>query len=685
MLPRVYGHKARPVTGESSRTQAEIHARLGAAALQRYVTGPADRAAAEYATAMRELNLALSCLAAGDPMRADVSFDLGATRLAAHSQRCTKPCAATAEFREIVEQIAVGGARPGAPARQLSRYATVLDQLYDHTGDPADIDTAIDWLRRAAADRRLPAAERRRMLVRLAVQHANRGEALRAAQRRSGPGTDSWAAFDTAIRLFDEVLAAGSRRADRRDGDRPADRLDAWLGQLETYYQRGADTARDDDLDRIAAAARSLIGEMTPGYHVRTFALGRAGTALIQRITRLLGEPWDLALNSLVPPGRPDAITAAFGRVPDFGPDLELAIGALGQAVALTDPADRRHQDYTAALFSAHCLRYLAVGAKRDLDEIGRIGLAGVVPDASSLRALAAPGAGSQDVLASTPDATAEAVAALLAQQPPGTARAAARSVLAVARYGIWLRERTGEGLGGSLNDLRLAIAELPSGHPLRARLTLLLVRMLLDRAQLGGDLADGDAALRLLAGLRAQAAVLASPASLPVLLAAAGPPGLSELLAAAPADEAGFPLDLEAAEGTGRLLHGLLTLGMPRLADEAKEGGRADLDAAAVLLRRVADALPAADPRRPDVLSDLGLARLAAGRAATAAEVLREAVAAAAAVPGGHPRQAAILLRAAAARAAAERDAARAAATGEEHAGPRTGAGPHAFDAGSG
>jgi hypothetical protein len=916
MLPGMNRHKVRPVTRESSRTQAEIHARLGAAALQRYVTGPADRADAEYATAMRELNLALSCLEAGDPMRANVSFDLGATRLAAHMRRCGKPCTAAAEFRQIVEQIAVGGARPDAPARQLSLYATVLDQLYDHTGDPADIDVAIDWLRRAAADRRLPEAERRRMLVGLAVQHANRGEALRAAQRRSGPGTDSWAAFETAIGLFDEVLASvdrrGDRRGDRRDGDRPADRLDAWLGQLETYYQRGGDAARDDDLDRMAAAARSLIGEMTPGYHVRTFALGRAGTALIQRIARLLGEPWDLALNSMVLSGRPDAITPAFGRVPGFGPDLELAIGALAQAVALTDPADQRHPAYTAALFSAHCLRYLAMRADRDLAEIGRLGravlghplassgyrrqcgewlllvllwrvagpdaaqapgplagwprpspsadgdldtmlgllagfaaddgerlavalsalftdsvltraegnlsdaelraqyararaaaagLAGVpaahavlllraaeigvqlvyrgagrealaqevaaafraaraglpashplaaqaaasaaafetamrsprdpaagrpepvgsegnsdhvphvpgagsrpgndpggltspasarsgddvppVLDAFSMRALAAPGVGSQDLLAGTPGASAEAVAGLLARQPPGTARAAVRSVLAVARYGLWLRERTGEGLGGSLDDLRVAITELPAGHPLHARLTLLLARMLLDRAQLGGDLADADAALRLLDGLRAQAAAFPPPASLPVLLAAAGPPGLSELLAAAPAGEAGFLLDLDAADGTGRLLRGLLALGMPGLAGEAPGGdGGADLGAAVGTLRRVAGALPATDPRRPDVLSDLGLALCAAGHAVTAAEVLREA--AAAAVPGGHPRQAAILLRAAAALAAAERDAARAAAMGEEDAGRRTGAGPHAPDAGT-
>jgi hypothetical protein len=214
------------------------------------------------------------------------------------------------------------------------------------------------------------------MLVGLAVQYANRGEALRAAQRRSGPGTDSWAAFEAAIKRFDEVLAAADRRGDRRDGDRPADRLDASLGQLQTYYQRGGDAARDDDLDRMAANARSLISGMTPGYHLRPFALGLAGTTLIQRIARLLGEPWDLALNSMVMFGRPDAITAAFGRIPGFGPDLELAIGALAQAVALAEPAEQRHPAYTAALFSAHCLRYLAVRADGDLRDIGRLGRA---------------------------------------------------------------------------------------------------------------------------------------------------------------------------------------------------------------------------------------------------------------------------------------------------------------------
>jgi hypothetical protein len=838
-------------------------------------------------------------------MRADVSFDLGTTRLAAHMRRCAKPCPAAAEFPPIVEQIAVGGSRPDAPARQLSLYATVLDRLYDHTGDPSDIDIAVDWLRRAAGDRRLPDAERRRMLIGLAVQHANRGDALRTALRRSGPGTDSWAAFESAIRRFDEVLAAADRRGDRRDGDRPTDRLDAWLGQLQTYYQRGGDAARDDDLDKMAASARSLISGMIPGYHMRPFALGLAGTTLIQRISRLLGEPWDLALNSMIMSGRPDAIGAAFGRVPGFGPDLELAIGALTQAVRLADPAEQRHPAYTAALFSAHCLRYLAAPGDGDLREIGRLGravlghplassdyrrqcgewmllvllrqaaraetaspggprtgwprlspsadgdldtmlgllaafaaddgehlapvlaailtdsvltrtegnlsdveltahyararetaagLAGVpaahavllfraaeigaqlvyrgaagagladevaaafracraelparhplaaqfaaraaafesarreprgpvtvrpdpggprpadaaaaqgntpdvppVLDVFSLRALAAPGVGSQGLLAGTPGAIAEAAAALLAVQPPGSARAAVLSVLAVARYATWLRERTGQGLGGALDDLRAAIADLPAGHPLRSRLTLLIARMLLDRAQLGGDLADSDAALNLLHGLREAAVAGQAPASLAELLAAAGPPRLSELLAtphAEQAGEAGFLLDLEAAAGTGFLVRGLLTPGI---------GGHADLGSAIDVLRGADSVLPAGDPRRPDVLSDLGLALFAAGQAAAgsgpahpaaggreqggrqpaAVEVLRTAGATAAAVPGGHPRLAAILLRAAAALAAAERDAAGAAATGETDAARRTGADPHALDEG--
>ena len=900
--------------------EAQSHARRGEAALRRYTAGPSAGQDAALTAAVDDLTMALQYLATEDPMRADVSFLLGAARLAAHDKRCAEQCLAPGEFAPIVELIAVGGARDGAPARQLSLYAIVLDKLYDHTRDPADIDIAIDWLGRAARDWRLTEADRRRMLISVAVQHANRGEATRASQGRSGPGTESWAAFETAIRQFEEVLAMIDRKDGSRDAARVTDRLDDWLGQLETYYQRGGGVARDDDLDTMAALARNLVTGMAPGYHARTYALGRAGVTLVQRLARLIGDPWDLALNAAVSSMRPQAISAAVGQVPGFEPDLELAIGALTQAVRLADPLDRRQPTYTAARCAAHGMRYLASFKDDDLQEVGRqcrvllghpqadpsylrqcgewllavlarrvagtgtavgagpgtgwltpapsadgdldtmLGMlagfeaedlamlapalsavrtdfvltrtegdlsnaelnaeyarareaaarlvsvpaahavlllraaeigsqlvcrgaspAGVadevaaafsgarrglpaghplarqvaaraaafesalrkpsrtamsssarpeaadlasphataaqfppVLDVFSVRALAALGVGTQGLLAGTAGRTAEAATALLAGQPRGTARrAAVLSVLALAQYQIWLRERTGDGLGGSLGHVRAALSELPEGHPLRARLTLLLARMLLDRGQTGGNLADADAALALLDGLRALATAGPPPGELAELLAQDGPPELGELLARPPAgpfslaDAAGYRLDLAAAVGSGQLLRGILAGGAPALlgtgSPAGNDGGRAgeDLGTAIDTLQRVAEALPASDTRRPDVLSDLGLALLAAGPQAAdpqsagagargrerrggqpdAAAVLREAVAAVARSPG-HPRQAAILLRAAAALAAAEQATAGTAAT-DDDAGQEASHDPHAADEG--
>jgi hypothetical protein len=881
-----------------SQHEARIRARRGEAAFRRYITGDPAGQDAEYTAAVDDLTLALQCLAAEDPMRADVSFLLGAVRLAAHDQRCAERCPAPGEFAPIVELIAGGGARPDASARQISLYAIALDKLYDHTRDPADIDIAIDWLGRAAADRRLTAADRRRMLISIAVQHANRGMAAQASPGRSGPGTDGWAAFDAAITQFEEVLALARRRGGWRDGTRATDRLDAWFGQLEAYYQRGGGTARDEDLDTITALARDLVTSMVPDYHVRAQALGRAGITLIQRLARLAGDPWDLALNAAVSSMRPEPISAAVARVPGFGSDLELAIVALAQAVRLADPADSRQLIYTAALCVAHGMRYLASFEDDDLQQVGRLcravlghpqadssyrrqcgewllavltrrlarpgtavgaelgtdwlkpspsadgdldtalgmlagfaaedqamlapalsaaltdrvltrsegnlsnaelraeyaraleaaaGLASVpvvhgalllraadigaqlvcrgvapagmanevaaafsgarrnlpgghplarevaaraaafeaalrkppgtapwspvrpersdavVPDATaeklpavlevfSVRALAALGVGTQGWLAGTAGRTAEAATALLARQPRGTARrAAVLSVLALAQYATWLRERVGDGLGGSLDQVRAAMSELPEGHPLRYRLTLLLARMLLDRAQTGGSLADVGAALTMLDGLRALASAGPAPAGLGELLAGAGPPQLGELLAAPPAvplaGATGYRLDLEAAAGAGLLLRGILAGGALGPLDAgspaSNSGGRADqsLGQASAILRGVAGSLPASDPRRPDVLSDLGLALLAAGR--EAAEVLREAAATVATSPG-HPRQAAIFLRTAAALGVAEQ-----ATTGtmavEDHAGQAGGHDPQVVDDGIG
>ena len=349
------------------------YARRGEEALRRYVTASPTSQDAAYAAAAASLTGALGSLPPGDPARADVSFLLGALRLAAHEQRCAEPCQAPGEFPPIVELLAAGGARDGAPARQLLLYAIATDKLYDHTRDPADIAIAIDWLRRAAADRRLPAADRRRMMLNLAVQHANRAEVTRPSDGRPGPGSPCLAALDAAIGQFQEVLAMTARRAGWRDESRATDRLDALLGQLETYYKRGDGAARTEDLDIMAALARDLITGMVPGYHVRPYALGRAGVTLLERLSLVPGGSWDRALNAAVSSLRPDAISAAASVVPGFRPDLELAIRALTHAVRLTDPADRRQLMFTAALCTAHGLRYLAFFSDGDLVEVGRL------------------------------------------------------------------------------------------------------------------------------------------------------------------------------------------------------------------------------------------------------------------------------------------------------------------------
>jgi hypothetical protein len=178
---------------------------------------------------------------------------------------------------------------------------------------------------------------------------------------------------------------------------------------------------------------------------------------------------------------------------------------------------------------------------------------------------------------------------------------------------------------------------------------------MLLDRAQVRGDLADVDAALALLDDLLTQAGAGPAPGDLNELLVAAGPRELRELLTPPTVGQptAGQPgqadagtayrLDLESATGSGLLLRAVLS------------GG--DLSPAIAALRRVAARLPVGSARRADVLSDLGLALLADGRdhavsLGDALDVMREAAEAAAA-PSPHPRRAAILLRTAAVLAA--------------------------------
>jgi hypothetical protein len=118
---------------------------------------------------------------------------------------------------------------------------------------------------------------------------------LREQQQRS----ESLAAFGAAVRQFEEVLGELSGQGGRRDQTRDLDRLDAGLGLLQTYCQRGGERPLDEDLEAMAGLARSLLAAMPADYPPRTYALARCAVLLIERITRRISEDGSL-VNVLV-------------------------------------------------------------------------------------------------------------------------------------------------------------------------------------------------------------------------------------------------------------------------------------------------------------------------------------------------------------------------------------------------
>jgi len=788
----------------------EACAQLGFAALQRYFESGARARNSDYEAAEHYLGTALELLAPDDALRVDVSFALGAIRVADHEIRCARPCPAPAEITPIVTLLAPAGAADGAPLERLYPYAMTVDKLYEHTHDPADIDFAITWLRRAAGHRGLAAGDRRRALICLAVQHASRGDVLRERQRQSGPHTESGAAFEAAVQQFEEVLGDLAGRGRRSDRTRGTDRLDAWLGLLETYYQRGGERPLDRDLDAMAGVARNLIAAMPADYWLRSYALARCGVLLLERISRQVGDPWDAALNTALLLNQPLIIGEAITRVTGARADLGSAIEALDQALGLESDT-RRQPLLAAALCAARAQRYLAWADEEDLREFGRMcrivlghpqtaphyrrtcgefllvvlakqvraayasparsasaglsasadadldimigllerfaeadgdalasilsaALAGTVrvradgelsdaeltaaytrlrkaaaalsaipaaraallhqaamagaelarrsatsaasggqaaplgqaaaahPPAGleefSIRALALPGTASSGRLIRPPGRTAEVLEPLLRQLPHVAAQeAAVRCVLGLAHHARWLRERSHRDLASSIGMVRRAIGLTTGESPLRKRLEQLLAGMLLDRAQLHGDLADVDAALTLLTGLQARADAGSAPGDLNELLLANGPLILSDLLAAPPqGGHAGsYRLELAAASGAALLLRAGLSSAGTSTDDLLPSGAAGDLDRAVDTLQHVIDQMPAGYPREPEVLSDFGMARLAMASGGDSAG-LDAMLAAIAACPPRHPHRAVILLRAATALAAAAR-----------------------------
>lgn len=158
-LPRCYGGEDAEVSA-SGPDNGEACVKLGFAALQRYFESGTGARDPDYDAAEHYLGAALGLLPPGDSLRVDVTFALGAIRIADHETRCAKPCPAADEVAPIVALLAPGGAADGAPLERLYPYALAVDKLYDHTHNPADIELAITWLRKAAGHRRATAGGR---------------------------------------------------------------------------------------------------------------------------------------------------------------------------------------------------------------------------------------------------------------------------------------------------------------------------------------------------------------------------------------------------------------------------------------------------------------------------------------------------------------------------------------------
>jgi hypothetical protein len=856
-----------PLPSAASAMDGRARARIGMAAARRYLNRYPALPGPDFADADRELEAALRGLADADPIRVEAAFMLGAIRAVDHDTRCAQPCPAPDEVAPIVALLAAGrGANDRARPDQLYPYAMIVDKLYEHTDDPADIDLAITWLSRAATHRRMPPADThrrmppadlRRVQMALAVQYANKGADAREAERRTGPGTRSWAAFGAAIGQFKEVLAGLDGRGRRSDTTRNEDKLDALLGLLETYYQRDGEHLPGDDLGVMAVLARELIAGMTSGYRLRGYALGRCGVLLIQGIMHRLGDPWDQALNAAVQSRGSAAIHAAVARVPELNTDLGLAMGALAIALGLEESNSRRQPLLTSAMCAARALRYLVHGYAEDLREFGRLcrmvmghpdidpyyrrscgefllvvlarqlrapaaslaalysaipqlspsghadldmmigllarfgaaegltldpALSWVQAEAMSMRGgeklsdteiasiyarqkaaadtysklpavhaallsqaaitgmeWARRGSGPAGLAAEVAAAFADALRALPASHPiavsiaariaafdisgrasdvtpptvaprPSTdppaylsafnvrtlaslgravngrlavpagqaveiaesmltrpphrpiEEAAIRSVLALALYTRWLRERDDRYLVPSIDQLRCAIDLARHEHHLRTRLVELLAAMLLDRAWIRGDHADADAILALLTGLCDGETWSLDSRDLSALLTQSGPTALWGLLTTRPVDHSvrssggtGCRIETDAAIGSALLLRALLSSSPAAPLQIGTPQGADDLSHAIELLRRVEAALPVDSVHRPDVLSDLGLALLAddltrATGTKSGIETLRAAVDA---CPPMHPHRASILLRTAAAVAA--------------------------------
>jgi tetratricopeptide (TPR) repeat protein len=438
-----------------------------------------------------------------------------------------------------------------------SNLGVGLHVLFEHSGDPADLDAAVEMLRDAVTMTPSGAAE-------LPEQQYRLGRALLDRFKCSGARRDLEEAIDVAR------LAA--------DAD-PGQAGHQWL--LGTALRaRFEATGVMGDLDEAIEADRRAVADTSPGQRDHAGFLGNLGSALNLRFERA-GDGADL-----------DAAIAAYeesGEDYNFGvlctvrflragvvADLDAAISAYERALGLAGPAARPWA--LGNLGAALRLRFEHSGDLADLDAAVRAG---------------------QAALDQTPE------------DDPG--RGTPQTNLGIALLARFRQTGRRENLDAAVSLSRQALAATPPGRPEHAAVLNNLALALARRFEADGTPDDIEDAVRL--GRESIEATPASAAERPARLANLA------LALRLRFEHGRSMADLDAAVDLGREAITAIPDGHPDQAilrsdlgtvlhvRYRRTGAPGDLDAAVQAFQDAADATAPGRPVRAGALSDLGVA----------------------------------------------------------------------------
>ncbi len=250
-------------------------------------------------------------------------------------------------------------------AMYLSNLGVSLRTRFERAGDAADLDAAIDAGRRAVD--LIPPGH-----PDLAAYLSNLGDALRVRFERAGDAGDLDAAINVVRRAVDLIPPGHQSRAGILSN----------LGlALRARFERAGDAG---DLDAAIDAGRRAAALTPPGHAGAGATLSNLGLALRARFERA-GDARDLdgaivvgrRAAGLTPPGRPGrawilsnlegSLVARFERAGDAG-DLDAAIDAGREAADLTPPGHPGLAGHLSNLGLALRARFERAGDVGDLD-----------------------------------------------------------------------------------------------------------------------------------------------------------------------------------------------------------------------------------------------------------------------------------------------------------------------------